>query len=79
MTDRRPNVTKTQNRCSLTWAKPKSKCDFMNYFWVAKTLVTTASYQGMINFRTTAGMRLNHHGNFKVQLFEQIKKKQLCP
>jgi len=19
------------------WAKPKSKCDFINYFWVAKT------------------------------------------
>jgi len=51
----------------------------MNYFWVAKTLVTTASYQGMINFRTTAGMRLNHHGNFKVQLFEQIKKKTTVP
>jgi len=32
------NVTKTQNRrCWLTWAKPKSKCDFINYFWVAKT------------------------------------------
>jgi len=32
------NVTKTQNRrCWLTRAKPKSKCDFINYFWVAKT------------------------------------------
>jgi len=58
-------------------AKPKSKCDFINYFWVAKTqtqlalqLVTTAAYQGKIHFSTMAGMRLNHHGNFKVQHFQ---------
>jgi len=34
-------------------------------------------YQGKIHFSTTTGMRLNHHGNFKVQrfqLFEQIEK-----
>jgi len=82
------NVTKTQNRrCWFTWAKPKSKCDFINYFWVAKTqvalwLVTTAVYEGKIHFSTTAGMRLNHHGNFKVQhckLFEKNKKRLLCP
>jgi len=31
------SLTKTQNkRCWLTLAKPKSKWDFMNYFWVAK-------------------------------------------
>jgi len=32
------NVTKAQNRrYSLTWANPKSQCDFTNYFGVAKT------------------------------------------
>jgi len=82
------NVTKTQNRrCWLTWAKLKSKCDFINCFWVAKTqlslwLVTTVAYQRKFHFSTTAGMRLHHHGNFKVQrfqLFEQIKKDDCAP
>ena len=31
------NVRKTDNRSWLTWAKPKSKNDFINYFWVAIT------------------------------------------
>jgi len=30
----------------------------------------TDAYQGKINFSTTAGMRLNHHENFKVQRFQ---------
>jgi len=29
-----------------------------------------AAYQGKINFGTMAGMRLNHHENFKVQRFQ---------
>jgi len=33
-------------------------------------LVRTAAYQRKFYFSTTAGMRLNHHGNSKVQLFE---------
>ena len=82
------NVTKTQNRrCWLTWAKPKSKCDFINYFWVAKTqlalfLVTTAAYQGTINFSTTAGMRLNHHGKLWSSTFLTFwinQKRRLYP
>jgi len=32
--------------------------------------VTTAVYQGKIHFSTTAGMRLHHHGNFKVQRYQ---------
>jgi len=32
--------------------------------------VKTAAYQGKIYFSTTAGMRVNHHGNFKVQRFQ---------
>jgi len=38
--------------------------------------------QVKIHFSTTAEMRLNHHGNFKVQrfqLFEQIKKDDCAP
>ena len=82
------NVTKTQNRrCWLTCAKPKFKSELKNYVWVAKTqlalqLVTTASYLGKIHVNITAGMRLNHHGNFKVQhfsLFQQIKKEDCAP
>jgi len=69
-------VTKTQNRRYwLMWAKPKSKCDFINYFWVAITqlallLVKTDAYQGKFHFNPTAGMSLNHHGNFKDQRFQ---------
>jgi len=29
-----------------------------------------AAYQRKFHFSTTAGMRLNHHGNFKVQRFQ---------
>jgi len=29
-----------------------------------------AAHQGKIHFSTTAGMRLNHYGNFEVQRFE---------
>jgi len=36
-------------------------------------LVTTAAYQGKIHFSTTAGMRLNHHGNFEVQRFQRFE------
>jgi len=67
--------SKFVRRCGFTWANTKSKCDFINSFWVAKTqlallLITTAAYQGKFHFSTTAGMRLNHHGNFKVQRFQ---------
>jgi len=29
-----------------------------------------AAYQGKTHFSATAGMTLNHHGNFKVQRFQ---------
>jgi len=41
-----------------------------------------AAYQRKFHISTTAGMRLNHHGNFKIQrfqLFEQIKKDGCTP
>ena len=69
----------------ITWAKPKSKCDFINYFWVAKTwlalqLITTA-YQGNIHFSTTAVMRLNtmETSKFNVLAFCINQKRRLCP
>jgi len=58
------------------------KLDLGSKNTTCSTLVTTAAYQGKIHFSTTAGMRLNHHGNFKVQrfqLFEQIKKDDCGP
>jgi len=70
-----PQRHKSQNRsCWLTWAKPTSKCDFINYFWVAKAqlalkLVTTAAYQGKTYFGTAAGMRINHHGDIEAERF----------
>jgi len=33
-------------------------------------MVATAAYQQKFHFGTTAGMKLNHHGNFKVQRFQ---------
>jgi len=45
-------------------------------------LVTTAAYQGKFHFSTTAGMRRNDHGKFKVQrfkFFEKIKKDDCAP
>jgi len=48
----------------------------------SKKTVTTIAHQGKIHFCTTAGMRLNHHGKFKVQrfqLFEQIIKDDCTP
>jgi len=35
--------------------------------------VATAAYQGKIYFSTTAGMRLNHLGNVKVQRFQRFE------
>ena len=32
----------------------------------------TVGHQSNIHFSTTAGMRLNHHGNFKVQRFQHL-------
>jgi len=43
---------------------------------------TTAAYQEKIHVSTSAGMRLNHHGNFKAQRFqllEQIKTDHCAP
>ena len=43
---------------------------------------TTAAYQEKIHVSTSAGMRLNHHGNFKAQrsqLLEQIKTDHCAP
>jgi len=47
-----------------------------------ETLPISAACQGKIHFSTTAGMKLNHHGNFKVQRFQlckSIKKDDCAP
>jgi len=44
------NVTKSQNRrCWLPWAKPKPKCDCINYFWVAKTTCSVTGSNGCLS------------------------------